>query len=362
MSASKSNDVAKHRVVRDAIADMIGSGKIKPDERLPAERALARTYGVSYMTARRAVTEMVEAGLLERRGREGTYVRAYGASRLSTTTLHIICPNFDNPDLKTLLQLCIRECVLRGWKYHMIRLSPSNERVAIRAIQEEGLALVLAINAELQGPLGEAMQKAQGRAVLVGNRLDSLRVPSVLADDAQAVRLAMRRFHEAGHTKIAFITDNPGREIDRVRIATWRGGLGAAQNNSNDDLIVIDTPPHEDQISATFESVKAYFEKGGQATAFITLGDEMAVATLAACRAVGKSVPDEVSLINSGNTPLASVAYPAITCIDVHLDAHIERAMQFLDNALNGNLSAIDRLRLIEPHLIERDSVKSLVV
>jgi GntR family transcriptional regulator of arabinose operon len=358
---ANTKDLAKHRKVRDAIVDSIRTGEIKQYERLPAERELAKQHNVSYMTARRAVTEMVEEGLLERRGREGTYVRPYGASRLSTTTLHVICHEFDTSDIKAFLRLSVRECEKRGWKHHSIRFSPSNERVAIRAMQEKDeLTLVLGIGLDLKGALGDAMQKANGRVVLIGNRLDEVGVPSVLADDAQAIRLAMQRLHEAGHTKIAMVSDRPSYAIDRVQIATWRSALGPLANTSHKNLIVVNTAPHASKIESTCASVKAYYESGGDATAIITLRDEMAVATLYACRMLGRSVPEHVSLINSGNSSLMGVTHPTVTCIDVRLDSHIEQAMQFLENALAGTLSPTDKLRLIDPHLVERESVRNL--
>ncbi|PQV64220.1 DNA-binding transcriptional regulator, LacI/PurR family [Abditibacterium utsteinense] len=360
---SSAPEVAKHRLVREAINHSIRSGEVRPGERLPAERELARLHGVSYMTARRAVTEMVEAGLLERRGREGTFVRAYGASRLSTTVVHLIYPDFDTPSIKAMLRFSLRECENRGWKTHIIRLNPSNERLAVRALQDGELAMVLVEGPELQGALGEAMQKADGRAVLIGNRLDGVGVPSVLADDAQAVRLAVRHLREKGHEKIALLSSHPRHAIDRVQIATWRSSLSAIEREVGhavpQDLIVINTPRHESETEFTLEGVKAYFERGGKATALITPNDEMALATLAACRASEKNVPEAVSIVNSGDSPMMTVAHPTVTCIDVHLEAHIAQAMEFLDAAVQNLANPFDRLRLIEPHLIERESVAS---
>lgn len=51
-------EVPKHIVVRQALTEAIWRGDYKPGDRLPAERDLAETHGVSYMMARRAITEM----------------------------------------------------------------------------------------------------------------------------------------------------------------------------------------------------------------------------------------------------------------------------------------------------------------
>ncbi len=356
-----SDSSAKYRQVREAISDSIRSGQVGSDERLPAERELARLHGVSYMTARRAVVDMVEAGLLERRGREGTFVRPYGAKRLTTTTLNLIYPDFDTPAIKAMLRLSLGECEKRGWKTNIIRLNAGTELLALRALREGELAMVLVEGPELQGALGEALQKAQGRAVLIGNRLDGVGVPSVLADDAQAVRLAVNHLQHAGHEKIALLSDHPTHAIERVQIATWRACLKSIERQAGhqvpQDLIVIGTPRHECVTQYSFEGVKAYFESGGEATALITLYDEMALAALSAIRAVGKTAPESVSLLNLGDSAMMALAYPPVTCIDIHLESHILQGMELLDAAAQDLANPFDCLRLIEPHLLARESV-----
>lgn len=125
---------------------------------------------------------------------------------------------------------------------------------------------------------------------------------------------------------------------------------------------MIGTPRHECVTQHALESVKAYLESGGMATALVTLTDEMALAVLSACRACGKAVPESVSMVNSGDSAMMGLAYPPITCIDVHLEAHIAQAMGFLDAATKDMSNSFDYLRLIEPHFVERESVAAPAV
>ena len=340
--------------MREAVGDSIRNGEVRPGERLPSERDLALKFGVSYMTARRAISEMVEVGLLERRGREGTFVRSYGAAMLATRTLHLMCPAFDTGDIKTFVRLGERAGELEGWKTHVIRLSPSNERAAIRVLEEGDLALVLAAGPELGGAFGKALQAAKGRAVLIGNRMDEEGVPSVLADDAQAIRLAMRHLQSAGHSHIALVSDHPSHAVDRVQIGAWRAALAP---DAPQDLIVVDTPRHENVMEETRDRVQDYLQKGGKATALVTLSDEMAMAALAAVRALGRQVPDDVSLVNSGDSALLGMAHPAVTSIDVHIGEHIEQGMKFLRAAVEERSDPFDLLHFVEPNLVERESV-----
>lgn len=60
--------------IQEYIAELILSGKLKPETKLQSEREFSEELGVSRMTVRRALTELVSEGLLERRHGSGTYV------------------------------------------------------------------------------------------------------------------------------------------------------------------------------------------------------------------------------------------------------------------------------------------------
>ncbi|HZH27301.1 MAG TPA: GntR family transcriptional regulator, partial [Azospirillaceae bacterium] len=61
--------------VKEALAERVRGGEWAPGDALPSEAALAGAYGVALGTVRRAVSDLVEDGLLERRQGSGTYVR-----------------------------------------------------------------------------------------------------------------------------------------------------------------------------------------------------------------------------------------------------------------------------------------------
>ena len=60
--------------IQEYIAELILSGKLAPDSKIPSERDFSEDLGVSRMTVRKALTELVGEGLLERRHGSGTYV------------------------------------------------------------------------------------------------------------------------------------------------------------------------------------------------------------------------------------------------------------------------------------------------
>ena len=57
---------ARYLQIKTAILDSIEAGNMKPGDKVPSENQLTNTYAVSRMTARRALTELVEEGILLR--------------------------------------------------------------------------------------------------------------------------------------------------------------------------------------------------------------------------------------------------------------------------------------------------------
>ena len=60
--------------VRSQIAAAIESGRLRPAIRLPTVRQLAGDLGIAVNTVARAYRELELAGLVETRGRQGTFV------------------------------------------------------------------------------------------------------------------------------------------------------------------------------------------------------------------------------------------------------------------------------------------------
>jgi GntR family transcriptional regulator len=63
--------------VRDALADEINSGQLGPGDRVPSEAELCERFGVARMTARRAVRELRERGLVYTEWGKGTFVNEH---------------------------------------------------------------------------------------------------------------------------------------------------------------------------------------------------------------------------------------------------------------------------------------------
>ena len=60
--------------IRTQVTEQVGSGALQPGDRLPTVRRLAEDLGVATNTVARAYRELEQSGVIETRGRAGSFV------------------------------------------------------------------------------------------------------------------------------------------------------------------------------------------------------------------------------------------------------------------------------------------------
>lgn len=67
--------VPAFRQLHDAVVNAVRDGRLVPGQQLPTVRALAAAQGLAPNTVAKAYRSLEEAGIIEGRGRAGTFVR-----------------------------------------------------------------------------------------------------------------------------------------------------------------------------------------------------------------------------------------------------------------------------------------------
>lgn len=69
-----STAINKRRQIVDSVRSRIRSGTFRPGDRIPSDSELVREFGVSRPTVAKALQELQECGLVQRKAGSGTYV------------------------------------------------------------------------------------------------------------------------------------------------------------------------------------------------------------------------------------------------------------------------------------------------
>jgi len=72
-SIVRKSPLPRYYQLKEIMREKIGSGEWKPGDLIPSERELGEQYGISRMTARQAITELVNEGLFLPRTGQGYF-------------------------------------------------------------------------------------------------------------------------------------------------------------------------------------------------------------------------------------------------------------------------------------------------
>ncbi len=107
------------------IEGKIRSGEIQAGERLLTEGEMAKAYGVSIITVRKAVSELVEKGLVEKKQGKGTFVRRQKFAK-------------DIKNLQSFSEMCRHMNMVPGGRMLENKLIPADEKVREQLGLEKG--------------------------------------------------------------------------------------------------------------------------------------------------------------------------------------------------------------------------------
>ena len=92
---------SKHRSIFEALKQQIESNHYANGRRLPSETELAKRFGVSRPTASRALRDLQQLGLIERRAGSGSYLRppVVSAPKAPKLTFGLLVPGLGNTEI-----------------------------------------------------------------------------------------------------------------------------------------------------------------------------------------------------------------------------------------------------------------------
>lgn len=300
-------DAPLYHRLKEQIRARISAGDWPDGSRLPSTAELCAAHGVSAITVRRALTDLIGEGLLRGAQGRGVFVARRAARR---GLLGLVLPGAGSAFLGGIRQGIERE--LGGATPLLLGLSdmdPQREAALVERMAADGVDGLLLVPATgVRTPECDARVRAaiaSGlRTVLVDRRFDAPGVDRVASDNLQAGRLATAHLCDLGHRRIACVWAHDCPTFADRR-AGWEAELAARGLPVDPRLARGGWEPARDYEACGYLHALELFHLPDPPTAIFAGNDPIALGVLRALRFLGREVPGAVSVVGNDDAELA---------------------------------------------------------
>lgn len=186
--------------------------------------------------------------------------------------------------------------------------------------------------------------------IAVSRTVRSKQIDVVRIDEIAGARLATQTLIDLGHRDITHVHGATSISASERR-AGYKAAMRAAGLQDHIDLVAGGLVDEDGERAA-----QAIIERAKFPTAIVAFNDHCAAGVLAAVRAEGLHVPDDMSIIGFDNAGIANLATVRLTTISQDAPALARLAMQRAVARINGDAPAEI---VIDPSLVQRDTTQA---
>ncbi len=341
----------KYLRAKNELKDMILNNKIKG--KLPGGRALSKEFGLSYMTLRKAIKELVNEGYLRNVEREGTFVveprqRYKKTFNIGFYLAERITDGISSPYYSLILKKLGEEINKNG--YHIILLTNIENIVNLK--DERNVDGIIATcfpeNKHVLKEISRFMPM-----VLIDNHIKYEHIPAVLIDNFYGTYKAVKYLIETGHRDIAYVTGTLDYDIGYDKLEGYKKALIDNNIPVNNDFVYEGSYVFE----SGYSSIEHFLALPKRPTAFVCGDDSIAFGVLKGLNEKGINVPEEVSIVGFDDLDLCLRIHPSLTTVKSPLGELASQCVKYIIKSINNE--EFDLLtKLLPTKLIVRESTK----
>lgn len=255
------------------------------------------------------------------------FARGLGLNTMKT--IGLLCPDASDPYLSQALTYLERSFRQQGYDCLLSctdKALPARQQGVelLKSRHVDGIVLMGSSFIEDQAADNAYIRDAAKNVpvVLLNGSFPCENVYGVLCDDQRAVTEAMFSLLDSGCKRVLFMYSYANYS-GRKKLAGYRAAL-AQRDIPVDEKLLCYFPYDKNDVNRVRETLLQLDREGVQFDAVLTSGDSLAVGALKYARAVGKRVPEDLSVIGYDNGTLCQCTEPELTSVDNKLPAICE--------------------------------------
>ena len=314
----------KYQQILENIKNDILSGRYQPGQKLPSEAALLKRFGASRITVRRALRELQQAGLVQRRKGSGTYV-GNASPDDGSLLFGLLMPNLGETEIFGPICQSMAEAA-QAHKHallwgHTTSSPEAKERQTLEVCQQYIAKKVAGI---LFAPL-EGTRDSDRTNHRVVSALEEARIPIVLIDrcflpypkrshydlvsidNRRAGYMVTEHLLKLGCQRIAFLAHAYSASTVEARIAGYREALFVAGSPFEATLVQRLNSNHASEVGRIIEMLKP--------DAVVCANDRTAGHVMQSLIGVNCRIPEDVRIVGIDDVEYASLLPVPLTTV-----------------------------------------------
>lgn len=368
-----------HERLRQQLNEQISAGRWRPGDRIPPERELAKTYGVSLITVRRALHDLATEGVLVRRVPAGTFV-AVRATRLRQ--LGIVSFGYQTMTNRLFGPMLggMQHAAERRASLHLLTAPAGVEKGNwLKQVATEGNldGIIVVTTDPVRYEDVAPLELIQFPYVLLNRRVPGHDVWCAVLNDYELAAQATDYLYEKGHHCLAHIA-GPATlvtAVDRLRgflDGLRRHGLLSAREKNAAETLPDGAPVIRGEFSygdevedeTGYAAMRELLNRSPRPTAVFAAADNLAAGAYRAIKEAGLRIPEDVSVIGVTNEPFAALLDPPLTTFGYRRREMGRQTVHSLLQQIEGLplssgapwVEITGRMRIVRSNLIERAS------
>lgn len=304
----------KYTLVKRDLLRKIAEGAYDADGCLPSENELCGLYGVSVITARKALTDLAHEGRVVRIRGKGTFLsnhpsaqgRAIGQAQATKGIVPMILLSYDQGDSSILSIIGGAQICLSGMGYSMSIECGHGDAAAEAAILDRCIrdrvqgVLLFSSDPEACTEKLADMVRLGIPFVLLDRYTDAFPCTVVASYNFDGAYRITRGLIEKGHRRIAYISRDLTTTVHKERMDGYRAAMCQFGGECIDALCITS---READLELLVGRIQSY-----GATAVVCINDRLAISVIDALAAQGLSVPGDVSVTGFDDSEIGRFA------------------------------------------------------
>lgn len=353
--------MSKADKVKNILNEYIARQRAARQYRLPAERVLAKDLGFSRATVGKAMGVLEGEGIIERKVGSGTFIARQKGQKGFTVALVIRhAYDYTDPHFRLIVEKTSEYAESQNMHVQIIdrltdlfKESPDENRLlkAIRSGDIDGVLFGSRMPLSIISRINSLCP-----AVSINNIFgDGGEVPCISCDYFRAGFLAGKYLLEKGHRKVAYLTE----DIEHPETSFDFSGFKSAMETAAITLTSGNILETRRNLDIFTQNVRKFFS-GTNYTACFVRSTTFATMLVGVLKKLKIRVPEDMSVIAAGNYQNGRQCLVKLTTIDNRLGEMCALGLKILNAKLNQEKLPVTGITLLEPQLLEYDSVMKL--